>query len=89
MWLYLIAIVLLLVGIVGGIATGGIFTLIFVPLGIIVLVVALLSGGLASLTRRRYGGREPSQPLPHHPVHEPGSVPTSPEALADARRAEQ
>jgi hypothetical protein len=89
MWLYLIAIVFLIFGIVGGIATGGIFTIIFIPLGVIVLLAAIFSGGMAKLSQRRHGGRPPSQPLPHQPPHESGSVPTSPEALADARRAEQ
>lgn len=89
MWLYLIAAALLVIGIAGGIATGGIFTIIFIPLGVIMLIAALLSGGVANLARRRQAGAPPSQPLPHQPVHESGRVPTSPEALADARRAEQ
>ena len=89
MWLYMVAIVLIIAGVVGGIATGGIFTIVLLPLGILALLAAIGTGAAARFAQRRAGGSEPSQALPHAPVHENASVPTSPEALADARRAQQ
>jgi hypothetical protein len=94
MWLYMIAAVLLVVGIVGGVLTGGIFLIIFIPLGIIALITAIATGALARGAEKRSGaaaGR--SQPgastLPHSPPEPTGHVTTSPEALVDARRQQQ
>lgn len=94
MWFYMIAGFLVLVGIIGGVASGGIFTLIFIPLGLIMLIVAAVSGmwGRAGQTRGQRGraGAEPDEPQPlrHTPAQgTPG--PGTPEELADARRAQQ
>lgn len=97
MWLYMIAGFLVLVGIVGGLASGGIFTLIFIPLGLIMLIAAVLFGmwgrasraGAGAETR---GGSETTRsgpaPLPHTPSHGP-AAPSTPDDLVDARRAQQ
>jgi hypothetical protein len=93
MWFYFIAGFLFLVGIIGGVASGGIFTLIFIPLGAIMLVVAVLAGmwGRAAQDSAE-GSTQPAntepQPLRHtRPQGTP--APSTPEELVDARRAEQ
>ena len=82
---------LVLVGIIGGVASGGIFTLIFIPLGLTMLIVAVLVGmwGRAS---QGGGSSQPAaaepEPLRHtEPQGTPG--PGTPEELVDARRAQQ
>jgi hypothetical protein len=89
MWLYIVALVLLVFGIVGGIATGGIFTIVLIPLG----VIALVTAGVFSLWgRSQQGGEEPSseigEPLPTGHSNA-ASAPSSPEQLVDARREQQ
>jgi hypothetical protein len=94
MWLYMLGAFLLVVGIVGGIATGGIFTLVFIPLGIIALVSAAAYSMWGRAASARAGGgtaghATTAEPLPHSRHGDPGHVASSPEALADARRVEQ
>jgi hypothetical protein len=91
MWFYMIAGFLLLVGIIGGVASGGIFTLIFVPLGLVMLGVAAVSGMMGRASQDKGQSRTSTQepdPLPHTPT---GSTPApaTPENLVDARRAQQ
>jgi hypothetical protein len=93
MWFYMIAVFLLAVGIIGGVASGGIFTLIFIPLGIIMLVVAVLAG---MWTRSRQGaaggqteGTKAEQAPLRHTRPQGTPRPTTPEELTDARRAQQ
>ena len=91
MWFYMIAVFLVLVGIIGGVASGGIFTLIFVPLGLMMLMVAALVGVWG---RKSQGAGESTQgaagpqPLRHTPP-QGASTPATPEDLADARRVQQ
>jgi predicted phage tail protein len=93
MWFYMIAAFLVLVGIIGGVASGGIFTLIFIPLGAIMLVVAVLmgmwhraqEGGSGGQTE---GSKTEQTPLRHTPA-QGASTPTRPEELVDARRVQQ
>jgi hypothetical protein len=95
MWLYLIAGFLVVVGLVGGVFTGGIFTIVVLPVGVIVLIVALAIGIRARTAVSETGGEkstaEPApQPLPHSTRPQPGSSGTSsPEELVDARRQQQ
>lgn len=94
MWLYMIAAVLLVVGLVGGVLTGGIFLIIFIPLGVIAMITAIVTGGLARRAERGSGaaGGAPTpgeKPLPTHLPQDSGHVTSSPEALVDARRQQQ
>jgi Na+/H+-translocating membrane pyrophosphatase len=94
MWLYLIALVLLVVGIVGGVLTGGIFTIALLPLGALVLVSAIVSGVWGRAIAGRAGGQteasqKPQRPLPHRRPRRGEEGPSSPEQLADARRVQQ
>ncbi|MBV8988366.1 MAG: hypothetical protein JOY58_15570 [Solirubrobacterales bacterium] len=95
MWLYILGIGLVLLGL-AGLFAGGIFTIVLVPLGIIVLVAAVTMGMFSRRAQARAGGstepsqrREAEKPLPTSQPPDPGRVPTTPEGLADARRIEQ
>lgn len=93
MWFYMIAAFLLFVGIVGGIASGGIFTIIFIPLGAMMLVVAVLMGlwhraQEGSAGGETQGSKTEQAPLRHTPP-QGTPTPTQPEELADARRIQQ
>jgi hypothetical protein len=93
MWFYMIAVFLVLVGIIGGVASGGIFTLIFIPLGAIMLVVAVLTWMWARAREGSAGGQTQGSkteqaPLRHTPP-QGAPTPTTPEELADARRVQQ
>jgi hypothetical protein len=76
MWLYLIAAFLLVVGVIGGILSGGIFTIVVLPLGVIVLLAALAAGMWArGAGASAHGGKseiEP-RPLPHTNRPQPGT----------------
>jgi hypothetical protein len=93
MWFYMIAGFLVLVGLIGGALSGGIFTIIFIPLGAIMLVVAVLTGMLSRAKEANVSGQtegsdtEPA-PLRHTPP-QGAAAPTRPEELADARRVQQ
>ncbi|MGN6169991.1 MAG: hypothetical protein ACTHQQ_17750 [Solirubrobacteraceae bacterium] len=89
----MIAAFLILLGIVGGVASGGIFTLIFIPLGAIMLVVAVLMGMWhraqeGSSGAQTEGSKTEQAPLRHTPP-QGAPTPTRPEELVDARRAQQ
>ena len=93
MWFYMIAAFLILVGVIGGVASGGIFTLIFIPLGAIMLVVAVLMGlwhraQEGSAGGQTQGSKTEQAPLRHTPA-QGTPTPTRPEELVDARRAQQ
>lgn len=84
---------LLLVGLIGGALSGGIFTIIFIPLAAIMLVVAVLMGMWHRAQEGRAGGQTEGSkteqaPLRHTPPQGAPS-PTRPEELVDARRAQQ
>jgi hypothetical protein len=94
MWLYLLALVLVILGIVGGIASGGIFTIVLVPVGLIVAGSAALYAMWGRSVQGKAGANadaapSTNRPLPHSQERDSGHVPTSPERLADARRSGQ
>ena len=93
MWLYLVAAFLLAVGVIGAIFSGGIFTIMVLPLGVLVLLVALAAGiwarGSGASAHGDMADIEP-RPLPHTNRPQPGTHgTTSPEELVDARREAQ
>jgi hypothetical protein len=90
MWFYMVAAFLILVGIIGGVASGGIFTRIFIPLGLIMLVVPVLTGTWGRSQPRSGAGDTKTEQAPLR--HTPGQGtprPNTPEELADARRLQQ
>lgn len=93
MWLYIIALVLVIVGIVGGILTGGIFTIAILPIGFIALVTAVVASLWARSQQGRAGHTDESpsardQPLPTGHSNA-ATAPSSPEELVNARREQQ
>jgi hypothetical protein len=94
MWLYMFALVLLLAGIVGGVAGGGVFTIVLVPLAFIVAASALIYSMWGRASQGAAGADTDAQPstnrpLPHSFREDSGHAPSSPERLADARRGQQ
>ncbi len=88
------ALVLLMVGLVGGIAGGGIFTIVLVPIAFIIAGSAFVFSMWSRASQGASGAdvdAHPStnRPLPHSFREDSGRAPSSPERLADARRAEQ
>ena len=73
---------------------GGIFTIVFLPIGLVIIASAF-GYGMWTRTGTGAGGGETNahpttnQPLPHTSPRQSAHAPTSPEALADARRVEQ
>ena len=53
MWFYLVVVVLVVLGIAGGVCAGGIFTIILVPLALIVLLSGLGYSLIARVGRQR------------------------------------
>jgi len=92
MWLYLIGAVLVLLGIAGAFA-GGIFTIILIPIGFVIIASAAGYSMFGRSAHRAAGAsthaRPTTAPLPHSTPSPSGHESTSPEALADARRTEQ
>jgi predicted membrane metal-binding protein len=94
MWLYIIALVLLIFGIVGGVLTGGIFTIVLLPLGILALVCAIGYGAWARKAQGQHGAATDARastgrPLPSSQHSNTASAPTTPDELTDARRLQQ
>ena len=94
MWLYIVAGFLVLLGLIGGVASGGIFTLIFIPLALIMLVVAVVMGmfGRAAQgdTETSSSGTSRTEPEPlRHTEPQGVASPATPEDLVDARRVQQ
>jgi hypothetical protein len=91
MWLFYIAVPLIVAGIIAAFAGGGIFSIVLIPLGIIALITgAITAGGARSAsTRAPQGTGESGSALPHEFSHGSGRAATTPEALANARREAQ
>lgn len=93
MWFYPILLMLVVLGLVGAIFLGGVFTLVLVPLVAIAIVsvvgYAMWARSQAPVGRGDDAGPKPGRPLPHRREREPGRVTASPERLVDARRREQ
>lgn len=93
MWLSILALVLLLFGIIGSVLSGGIFTIVLIPLGIIALITAAVVGGFGAAAQDRHGASpdaRSSTPRPLPTEHSNArSSPSGPEDLADARRVQQ
>jgi hypothetical protein len=93
MWLYLIAGFLVLLGIVGGILTGGIFTIVILPLGAVMLFGAVVVAMWSRATQGSAGGETSASGTEHPPLRHTAPPETSsvntPEDLVDARRAQQ
>jgi hypothetical protein len=94
MWLYILAFFVLIFGIVGTILSGGIFTIVLVPLGVIAVISAFVFGAFGRGAQDRAGAStdaSPStgRPLPATEHSNTPSAPTTPEELTEARRVHQ
>jgi hypothetical protein len=91
MWFYPILALLVVLGIAGGIFMGGVFTLILVPL-VVVVMVSLVGYAMWARSQAPAGagaeaGAEGAagEPLPHHHERPPRRVTTTPERLVEGR----
>ncbi|MGZ4181147.1 MAG: hypothetical protein ACXVUL_10780 [Solirubrobacteraceae bacterium] len=94
MWLYILALFLLVFGIVGSVLSGGIFTIVFIPLGVIAVISAVAFGAFGRGAHGRHGAStnaRPStgRPLPASEHSNTAQQPSTPEQLAEARRLQQ
>ncbi|HEX4430347.1 MAG TPA: hypothetical protein VHZ96_13865 [Frankiaceae bacterium] len=92
MWLFWFVLPLVIVMVIGGLLAGGIFTIVFLPLALIIIAIAIVSTLYGLSNRRRTlpsdrstatglrGGGGPSQV---------SSRPNTPGELTDARREAQ
>jgi hypothetical protein len=89
MWLVFIGGALLILAILGGVLLGGVFTIVLVPLALIAAGAAIAYGMYARASQPGGSANTSEGPLPSGQQSESGHARTSPEALADARRAQQ
>lgn len=94
MWFYPLLLVLVILGLAGGSLLGGVFTIVLVPLAVIVLVSAIIYALWGRALHGSAGGSTDAthvstRPLPVGRSRPSGRERTSPERLADARRQEQ
>ncbi len=94
MWFYPLLAVVVILGIVGGTLAGGVYTLVLIPLAVIVALSALVYAMWGRALQGRAGASTQAtttatEPLPHRRQRPAGRAPSSPEALADARRQQQ
>lgn len=91
MWLFFLAFPLVIVMVVGGLLAGGIYTIVFLPLALIIIAAAVLytMWGRATAQRNIPGERERVQPLPHTHHSNAAATPMTPDQLVDAQRREQ
>ncbi len=91
MWFYPVLILFGLLAVVGIVIGGGIFSLIFIPLGVIGLVSAVLYAMWGRAQAAGAGGstdatHTTTRPLPGRGRRTRGREPTRPDRLVDARR---
>jgi hypothetical protein len=91
MWLYIFVVPLVVVMIIGGLLAGGIFTIVFLPIAVIIVAAAVIYTMWAQSTDRENipGERERVKPLPHTGHRNTAAAPSTPDQLVDARRGEQ
>ena len=94
MWFYPLLLILVLLGLAGCIFLGGVYTLVLVPLMVIVVGSAFAYALWArAAAAPGEGGTVPEdagrRPLPHRRRRPGGHEPTSPERLVEGRRQQQ
>jgi hypothetical protein len=89
MWFYPIVGLLVVLAILGGVLLGGVFTIVLVPLALIAAGAAIAYSLAARASEPSASGGTDDRPLPSGQQAGGGHVRTTPETLADARRAQQ
>ncbi|MHB8657993.1 MAG: hypothetical protein ACYC91_08555 [Solirubrobacteraceae bacterium] len=92
MWLFPVAGLLVVLGLLGGAVAGGIYTIVLIPLGAIALLAGLAYSLMARQSQEAQGGGgaptvEPPLPSGGQPTQ--AQAPSTPEQLTDARRVQQ
>ena len=92
MWLLWVIAFIGLLAVVGGALAGGIFTIVLIPLAVIAFFTVLAYTYFSGTAQRRASGerrrdRPPAPPTAQQPST--AGPPSTPEQLADARRANQ
>jgi hypothetical protein len=93
-WLYLLIAVVVVLCVVGSVFAGGVFTIVLVPLAVLSFFAAIAYALIAGAAKRSAGAStDPSQGArgPATRVSQTHSPrrPSTPQELADARRAQQ
>ena len=89
MWLYVIVGALVILAVLGGILLGGVFTVVLIPLALLAGGAAIAYSIAARASQPRASGGTDDRPLPSGQQPGGSHVRTTPDALADARRAQQ
>jgi uncharacterized membrane protein YfcA len=91
MWLYIFVVPLVIIMLVGGLLAGGIFTIVFLPIAVIIAAAAVLytMWGSRRSPEKIPSEREPVHPLPHSGHTNTAAAPGTPDQLVDARRGDQ
>ncbi len=89
MWFYIAVAALVVIGILGGIFAGGIFTIVLLPLALIVLIGGAVYRSLGTRAVGRPPDLTPESPLPHTRAPVQPNVTTTPERLTDERQTSQ
>jgi hypothetical protein len=92
MWLFWFVVPLAFVMVFGGLLAGGIFTIVFIPLALIIIAIAVISTmyGLSNRRRTLPSDRPTATNLGTGSGHaNVASSPTTPGELTDARRRAQ
>ncbi|MGH2857502.1 MAG: hypothetical protein ACRDMJ_08445 [Solirubrobacteraceae bacterium] len=92
MWLIWFVIPLAIFLIIGGLLAGGVYTIVFLPIAVIIALgsYAFTLWGRSSGRRRRLPGEdEPARPLPHGHHANTSPAPATPDQLVDAQRRAQ
>jgi hypothetical protein len=89
MWLFWFVVPLVIVMVIGGLLAGGIFTIVFLPLALIVIAVAIISTlyGLSNRRRTLPSDQSTATDLGTGPAET--RTPSTPGELTDARRQAQ
>lgn len=91
MWLYLVAAIIIVIALIGGLLAGGIFTIVFIPVAVVIAaaVGALYVFGRSSRRPTLPAERGDIAPLPHTDHANVAPTPSTPDDLVDARRQAQ
>jgi hypothetical protein len=90
MWLFWFIVPLVIFVIAGGLLAGGIFTIVFIPIVLVILAIAVVSRFYGKSPRRRTLPRDqPTATGPHTGHVNVSPSPSTPGELTDARREAQ
>jgi hypothetical protein len=91
MWLYIFVLPLVVVMLIGGLLAGGIFTIVFLPLALLVVAVAIVFAMWGKSQRRPTlpSDRATTAPEPGTGQTSMAARPNTPDELVDARRQAQ